>query len=67
MALSDKHTECAQCGMVCAPNGAKPVKSLPAKPKLDSQPEQTARTAHLAIPVSQCRTTFVGGVNPWGR
>ena len=20
MALSDKHTECAQCGMVCAPN-----------------------------------------------
>ena len=48
-----------------APNGAKPVKSLPAKPKLDSQPEQMERTAHLAIPVSQCRTTFVGGVNPW--
>ena len=49
-----------------APNGAKPVKSLPAKPKLDSQPEQMERTAHLAIPVTGCRTTFVGGVNPWG-
>ena len=49
-----------------APNGAKPVKAPPAKPKPDILPEQMARTAHLAIPVSQCRTTFVGGVNPWG-
>ena len=48
------------------PNGAKPVKAPPAKPKPGSPPEQMARTAHLAIPVSQCRTTFVGGINPWG-
>ena len=51
-----------------APKGAKPVAVMapPAKPKPDSLPEQMARTAHLAIPVSQCRTTFVGGANPWG-
>ena len=51
-----------------APNGAKPVavKSPPAKPKPEAEPEQMVRTAHLAIPVTQCRTTFVGGVNPWG-
>ena len=53
-----------------APNGAKPVavKSPPAKPKTDAapEPEQMVRTAHLAIPVTRCRTTFVGGVNPWG-
>ena len=49
-----------------APNGAKPVKALPAKPKPEAGPDQTARTAHLAIPVTRCRTTFVGGVNPWG-
>ena len=52
------------------PKGAKPVavKSPPAKPKPDAAPEpkQTVRTAHLAIPVTQCRTTFAGGVNPWG-
>ena len=52
-----------------APNGAKPVavKSPPAKPKPDAAPEpkQMVRTAHLAIPVTRCRTTFVGGVNPW--
>ena len=52
-----------------APNGAKPVavKSPPAKPKTDAapEPEQMVRTAHLAIPVTRCRTTFVGGVNPW--
>ena len=52
-----------------APNGAKPVavKSPPAKPKPDAAPEpkQRVRTAHLAIPVTRCRTTFVGGVNPW--
>ena len=52
-----------------APNGAKPVavKSPPAKPKPDAapEPEQMVRTAHLAIPVTRCRTTFVGGVNPW--
>ena len=49
-----------------APNGAKPVKAQPAKPKPEAGLDQTARTTHLAIPVSQCRTTFVGGVNPWG-
>ena len=51
-----------------APNGAKPVavKSPPAKPKPEATPEQMVRTAHLAIPVTRCRTTFVGGVNPWG-
>ena len=52
-----------------APNGARPVavKSPPAKPKTDAapEPEQMVRTAHLAIPVTRCRTTFVGGVNPW--
>ena len=48
------------------PNGAKPVKAQPAKPKPDSPPEQMARTAHLAIPVTGFRTTFVGGINPWG-
>ena len=52
-----------------APNGAKPVavKSPPAKPRPDAAPEpkQMVRTAHLAIPVTRCRTTFVGGVNPW--
>ena len=53
-----------------APNGAKPVavKAPPAKPKTDAapEPEQAVRTAHLAIPVTRCRTTFVDGVNPWG-
>ena len=51
-----------------APNGAKPVavKSPPAKPKPEVKPEQMVRTAHLTIPITQCRTTFVGGVNPWG-
>ena len=49
-----------------APNGAKPVKAQLAKPKPDSPPEQMARTAHLAIPVTGFRTTFVGGINPWG-
>ena len=52
-----------------APNGAKPVavKSPPAKPKPDAapEPEQMVRTAHLTIPVTRCRTTFVGVVNPW--
>ena len=50
------------------PKGAKPVavKSPPAKAKPEAEPEQMARTAHLAIPVTRCRTTFVGGVNPWG-
>ena len=49
-----------------APNGAKPVKSLPAKPKPEAGPDQMARTAHLAIPVTGFRTSFAGGVNPWG-
>ena len=51
------------------PKGAKPVsvKAPPAKPKPEAapEPEQAVRTAHLAIPVTRCRTTFVGGVNPW--
>ena len=50
--------------------GAKPVsvKAPPAKPKTDAAPgpEQRVRTAHLTIPVTGCRTTFVGGGNPWG-
>ena len=52
-----------------APNGAKPVavKSPPAKPKPDAAPEQMVRAAHLAVPVTQCKTAFVGGVNPWAR
>ena len=53
------------------PKGAKPVavKAPPAKPKTDAatEPKQMVRTAHLAIPVTRCRTTFVGGVNPWAR
>ena len=52
------------------PKGAKPVsvRAPPAKPKPDAapEPEHMVRTAHLAIPVTRCRTTFVGGVNPWG-
>ena len=50
------------------PKGAKPVavKSPPAKPKTEAAPKQMVRTAHLAIPVTRCRTTFVGGINPWG-
>ena len=40
-----------------------PIHKAP-EPK-DHPPELTERTAHLAIPVTQCRTTFVGGVNPW--
>ena len=50
------------------PKGAKPVsvKAPPAKPKPEAEPEQMVRTAHLAIPVTQCRTAFAGGVNPWG-
>lgn len=50
------------------PKGAKPVsvKAPPAKPKPDAETEQMVRTAHLAIPVTQCRTAFVGGINPWG-
>lgn len=50
------------------PKGAKPVavKVQPATPKPEAAPEQMVRTAHLAIPVTQCRTTFAGGVNPWG-
>ena len=49
------------------PKGAKPaaVKAPPAKPKPAATPEQMVRTAHLTIPVTRCRTTFVDGVNPW--
>ena len=49
-----------------APNGAKPVAvdMPPPKVKPEAEPEQMVRTAHLAIPVTRCRTTFVGGVNP---
>lgn len=50
------------------PKGAKPVavKVPPAKAKPEAEPEQMVRTAHLDSPVTQCRTTFVCGVNPWG-
>ena len=49
------------------PKGAKPVsvKAPPAKPKPEAEPDQMARTAHLTIPVTQYKTTFAGGVNPW--
>ena len=49
------------------PKGAKPVavKAPPAKPKPEATPEQMVRTAHLTIPVTQYKTTFAGGVNPW--
>ena len=36
------------------------------EPKPEAAPEQMERTAHLTVPVTGCRTTFVGGVNPWG-
>ena len=59
---------CGKGEHVPLPKGAKPVavKASPAKPKPEAAPEQMVRTAHLAILVTRCRTTFVGGVNPWG-
>ena len=50
------------------PEGARPVAvdMPPPKVKPEAAPEQMERTAHLPIPVTRCRTTFVGGVNPWG-
>ena len=59
---------CGQGEHAPQPKGAKPVavKAPPAKPKPDATPEQMVRTAHLTIPVTGCRTTFAGGVNPWG-
>lgn len=49
------------------PKGAKPVavKVPPAKPKPDAAPGQMVRTARLTVPATQCKTAFVGGVNPW--
>lgn len=51
------------------PPGARPVALKMPTPKApdpkDHPPKPTERTAHLAIPVTRCRTTFAGGVNPW--
>lgn len=51
------------------PPGARPVALKMPIPKApepkDHPPQPTERTAHLAIPVTQCKTTFAGGVNPW--
>ena len=50
------------------PEGARPVAvdMPPPKVKPEAAPEQMERTAHLTVPVTRCRTTFVGGVNLWG-
>lgn len=51
------------------PDGARPVAvdMPPVKVKSKAELEQVweSRTAHLSIPVTQFKTTFAGGVNPW--
>lgn len=53
------------------PDGARPVAvdMSPVKEKskveLERERERMVRTAHLSIPVTQFKTTFAGGVNPW--
>ena len=59
------------------PDGARPVAvdMPPVKEKSKSkvelelererERERMVRTAHLTIPVTQFKTTFAGGVNPW--
>lgn len=51
------------------PEGARPVavEMPPPKVKPEAPIELVERTAHLAVPVTQCKTAFVGGVNPWTR
>ena len=53
------------------PDGARPVAvDMPpvkekSKSKVELERERWARPAHLTIPVTQFKTTFAGGVNPW--
>ena len=53
------------------PDGARPVAvDMPpvkekSKSKVELEQERMVRTAHLTIPVTQFKTTFAGGVNPW--
>ena len=51
------------------PDGARPVSvdmpPVKMKSKVETESEQVSRTAHLTIPVTQYKTTFAGGVNPW--
>ena len=51
------------------PDGARPVAvdmpPLKGKSKIELEQERMVRTAHLTVPVTQFKTTFAGGVNPW--
>ena len=51
------------------PDGARPVAvdmpPVKEKSKVELERERWARPAHLTIPVTQFKTTFAGGVNPW--
>lgn len=51
------------------PDGARPVAvdmpPVKVKSKAELGQERMVRTAHLTIPVTQYKTTFAGGVNPW--
>ena len=51
------------------PDGARPVAvdmpPVKAKSKVELGRERMVRTEHLTIPVTQYKTTFAGGVNPW--
>ena len=51
------------------PDGARPVAvdmpPVKVKSKAELELERMVRTAHLSIPVTQYKTTFAGGVNPW--
>ena len=53
------------------PDGARPVAvDMPpvkekSKAERELERERWARPAHLTIPVTQFKTTFAGGVNPW--
>ena len=51
------------------PDGARPVAvdmpPVKEKSKVELEQERWARPAHLTIPVTQFKTTFAGGVNPW--
>lgn len=60
---------CGQGKHAPLPDGARPVAvdmpPVKVKPKAETESEQRVRTAHLTIPVTQFKTTFAGGVNPW--
>lgn len=51
------------------PDGARPVAvdmpPVKGKSKVELEQERMERTAHLTVPVTQFKTTFAGGVNPW--